>query len=331
MLGGVGAQQVVEGEPPGNLLGHQVRGRQLGQGPVRRLSRDSGQASRGGLGDIRPGVQAQQPEHPGGRLAEATVRPGEHRSCAAGVISGVEGVQPPAFAAQGGGHGGERVLRPGGGAGGGDVEGQRQPRAQHDELGGGRWLGGDPLRAEAPAQQGEGLGIGEHIHGQHAGAVGGDQPGQLTAAGHQDQAAGRAGEQGPYLRDVARVVQQDQHPPAGQQAAVQPGLSLRGGRNLRSGHAQRVQEPADRVGRQQRSTRRVVAAQVHVQLAVGKPLRDLVGPVHRQRRLAHPGRAVDRADHHRRREFRPVQQLGQHGQRAGPAGEVRHGRGQFPG
>lgn len=55
------------------------------------------------------------------------------------------------------------------------------------------------------------------------GAVGGDQPGEPVAAGHEHQTAGSAGEQRPDLRTVARVVQQDQHPAARQQAAVQSG------------------------------------------------------------------------------------------------------------
>ena len=42
------------------------------------------------------------------------------------------------------------------------------------------------------------------------------------------QAAGRAGQQRPDLLGVAGVVQHDQHPPAGEQAAVQRGLRVAG-------------------------------------------------------------------------------------------------------
>jgi hypothetical protein len=50
--------------------------------------------------------------------------------------------------------------------------------------------------------------------------------GSLVAAGDQDQAAGCAGQQRPDLRGVAGVVQDHQHPFAGQLAAVQRGLGV---------------------------------------------------------------------------------------------------------
>jgi hypothetical protein len=68
-----------------------------------------------------------------------------------------------------------------------------------------------------------------------------------------------------------------------------------------------------------------------MQLPVGKPIGDLVRPVQRQRCLAHPRGPADRGDHHRAR--RPgaglVQDSGERLQFGGPAGEVRHRRGQL--
>ena len=65
---------------------------------------------------------------------------------------------------------------------------------------------------------------------------------------------------------------------------------------LIGGHAQGVEEAPDHVGRQHGRARRVEAAQVHVQLAAGKPVRDLAGPAHRQRRLADTAGPVDGQD-----------------------------------
>ena len=107
-------------------------------------------------------------------------------------------------------------------------------------------------------------------------------------------AAGRAGQQRPDLLGVAGVVQHDQHPPAGQQAAVAAGALVR----ARPGCPGRARpsarrNPAQRVGGGHRLAG-VVAAQVHVQLPVGEPVGDLVRPVHGQRGLADPGGAADR-------------------------------------
>jgi hypothetical protein len=44
-------------------------------------------------------------------------------------------------------------------------------------------------------------------------------------------AAGGSGEQGPYLLAVAGIVEHDEHAPASQQAAIQSGLGVEGGRD----------------------------------------------------------------------------------------------------
>jgi len=126
----------------------------------------------------------------------------------------------------------------------------------------------------------------------------GDQPAQTVPAGDHHQAAGAAGQQRPHLLHAARVVQHHEQAPVGQQRAVQPGglLQLRG--DLLGRHAQRVEEPGERLDRPQQRGRRV-AAQVDVQLPVAEALADPVGPIHRQRGLADPGAPRHRGDGHR--------------------------------
>jgi len=68
LLGGVGAQQIVEGVPAGDVLGQQAGAGQPGQCLAGLVCGDGGQAGGGGGGDIGSGVQAQQPEHPRRRL-----------------------------------------------------------------------------------------------------------------------------------------------------------------------------------------------------------------------------------------------------------------------
>ena len=70
LLDRVGAQQVMAGEPARRMLGEQVRQGQLPQQHAGLCDGQSGCAGRGRGGDIRPGTHAQQPEHPGGRLAQ---------------------------------------------------------------------------------------------------------------------------------------------------------------------------------------------------------------------------------------------------------------------
>ena len=140
-----------------------------------------------------------------------------------------------------------------------------------------------------------GLAVAEHVKGEQPGAVGGGQPGQLVAAGDQDQAAGLAGQQRPdLLRRRGRC-------PARSASACRPAgcgtgaaCASRPARDPLRRHAERVQEPADRLGGRRRRTGGVEAAQVHIQLPVGEPVGDLVRPVHGQRGLAHPGRPADR-------------------------------------
>jgi hypothetical protein len=70
----------------------------------------------------------------------------------------------------------------------------------------------------------------------------GDQARQVVAAGDEYHGGGRAGQQRTHLGGVPGVVEQQQHPPAGELAAVQRGLRVRVGRDPRRRYAQRVEE-----------------------------------------------------------------------------------------
>jgi len=144
LLGGIGAEQVVEGVAAGRLLGEQVRAGQLGQrraGPVRL---DRGEAGRGGEADVRPRVQAQQPEQPRRGGAQRAVGPREHRADVGGQVTPIEGIERAGRLAQLGGEDSQREAGAGRGAGGGDGQGQRQPRAAGDDVIDRCWLAGHP-------------------------------------------------------------------------------------------------------------------------------------------------------------------------------------------
>ncbi|MCP9967780.1 hypothetical protein LUX57_23760 [Actinomadura madurae] len=117
-----------------------------------------------------------------------------------------------------------------GGAGGDDRQRQRQPGAAIDDVVRRLDLGGDPVGAQPESQQPPGLLRRQQPQGDRMRAIGHDQPGQLIAARDDGQAAGCPGQQRDDLVGVAGVVHQDQHPPPGQQAAVQSRLR---GRTLR--------------------------------------------------------------------------------------------------
>src|SRR5207302_1900261 len=81
-----------------------------------------------------------------------------------------------------------------------------------------------PAAAEAAGQQLTGPGLGEQVQVQRVRAFGGDQAGEVVAAGDDGQAPGRAGQQRPYLLGVSRVVQHYQDALASEQAAVESHL-----------------------------------------------------------------------------------------------------------
>jgi hypothetical protein len=298
---GVGAQQVMEGVTARFVLGEQVGLAQFGEQAADLGQGEAGQAGGGVEGDIRARGQAEQPEHPCCLRGQLPAGPGERGPDAGGRVPGVQRGQPPLLVAQFPGQRGQREARVGQRARGGDGQRQRQPGAQPDELGGRARLGGEPLRAQATGQQFTCVAVGEHVQGERVRTFGGDQPGQRVSAGDQHQAGGAGRQQRADLRLVAGVVGHDQHLLARQQRPVQPGLGCQLGRDPLARHAEGFQEPADRLARRDRGAGGVEAAQVHIQLPVGEAVCGLMGPVHRQRGLAHPGGPADRGDHHRAR------------------------------
>ena len=175
-----------------------------------------------------------------------------------------------------------------GSPGGGNRQRQRQACAQRGDLVDRGGFGRSPARADAGGNQMRCFVTAEDVKAQEPGAIGGDQPGELAAAGDDDQ-AGRAGRQEwPDLTTVAGVVQHDQHPLLCQQAAVQASLGIRACRDALRRYAKRIQELAGYLHRCGRGTGRGEAAQVRVPLPVGEPPGHLVCPVQRQCGLAHP-------------------------------------------
>jgi hypothetical protein len=168
--------------------------------------------------------------------------------------------------------------------------------------------------------------MGEQVQRQRHGAVQGDQAGQLVATGDQHQAPGRAGQQRPHLLGVPGIVQDHQHPPAGQVGAVERDLLVWVRRNLPRGHPQCGQESAHRGHWGQRCAGGVEAAQIDVQLPIGEPAGVQVPPVQGQCGLADPGGTADRRDHHDRRTAHGFQLGAEAAYLRGAADEVHAGR-----
>ncbi len=154
-----------------------------------------------------------QPERPGRRLVrERLVRPGEDRPYVDGTVECAEGVSEL------GGERAQRMRRMDRGAGGDDGQRQRQPGTATDDLLDGFGLGRDPVVAEPGGQQPPRVLGRQQVDGERMRPVRHHQPGEVIAAGHHDQAAGRPGQQRGHLGGVAGVVEQHQHAPPGQQA-----------------------------------------------------------------------------------------------------------------
>ncbi len=299
-LGGVGAEQVVHLEPawPGWL--DQVRPRQRLQQVACLLG--GGAEQRGGVVAVQAGagMQARQPERPGGWCAELLAGPGEHYPHGgARVLASVQQVESAPPVRQVGDEAGERRGRPGVGELSRHPQGQRQIAALTGQGRDRGRVGGGSV-ADQRAQQVGCLRLRQQVKVQPGGAVAGNQPGQCVAAGHHRHARRAPREQRAYLVGRAGVVQQHQHPPAGDQASVPGGPLLRVGGDVLSCHPQGPQESGHRVVGCHRAVR-VEAAQVHVQLPVGELVSHLMRPVHGQRGLADPRRSADRGDDYRAR------------------------------
>ena len=227
LVGGVRAEQVVEREPGGQVLGDHVGPAQLAQRGARVGAGHPGQAGRRRQRDVRARVHAEQAEHPRRGLGQLVIGPGEHGPHVGDRVAGLERVQPAPGVAQFGGQFGQRALGPAGRAADRDAQGQREAGAGGDDLVRRLRLGRGPVLAEPAYEHLARLGVAEHVERERHRPLGGHQPGHLVAAGHHDQGARRAGQQRAHLGHVAGVVQDDQHPLAVEQAAEQGGPALR--------------------------------------------------------------------------------------------------------
>ena len=113
----------------------------------------------------------------------------------------------------------------------------------------------------------------------------------------QDGARRAAGQQLADLGRVPGVVEQDEHPAAGQPGPVERCPLVVVGRDLVPFQAEIAQEPGQHLARLGRLGAR--PEQVNVELAIGELRADLVGGVHRERGLAQPACAVHHRDRHR--------------------------------
>jgi hypothetical protein len=314
-------QQVVQAVPAGCCLLQQVYAGERFEEPGRVRRAGAGERGGGRDADVCTRVQAEQPEHAGRGGRQAVVRPGEYRTDSGiTVLARGQRVQAVLFGGEFGGQPGQGQPGPVRGAFRGDPHGERKERAAGGDGGGGGRLGIDTGVAEELPQQAHGLRLGQRADRDRHGAAAGEQAGEPAAAGDQYQAAGCAGQQRPDLGGGPGIVQQDDHLPASQQRPVKTsGLVLIGG-DVIGCCSQGAQEPAQRLGRRHRSDVGV-PVQVHMQLPLRKTVRDLVGPVHRQRRLPRACRPGDDGDGGCRRA-RPGQQSSQLAQLGGAAGEV---------
>jgi hypothetical protein len=205
---------------------------------------------------------------------------------------------------------------------GGDPEREREMRAQAGQGSGRHRLGTDPVVADQPGQQRDGLGRPEDLDNDRAGALRRHQPAQPVPARDQDKAQRISGKQRPHLVGSGGIVQQDEHPPAGQRAAEQRGCFIGVHWLPLRVDAETTKQLAKRVNRPQRQ-HRGVAVQVNVELAAGEPGADPARPVNGERCLANPRGAGDRCDRDRVHAGRRVlEQSVEHVQLANPASEL---------
>ncbi|AHH96422.1 putative secreted protein [Kutzneria albida DSM 43870] len=185
-LAGVGAQQVVAAVPVGRHLVDQVRLGQRGQRapcPGHRGVRERGHGVHTHLGRR---YQSEQVERGGLLGAQRPVGPGEHRPHRAALVTArAQRVQSLPLVGQLLGDDRQRAAHPVRH----DAQRQRQPGAQPHDLGDRRRLGLGPALADDPPHQGQRLGLGQQVHRQPTGALGGGQPVQAVPRGHQHQAA----------------------------------------------------------------------------------------------------------------------------------------------
>lgn len=141
---------------------------------------------------------------------------------------------------------GDALLRAGGPVGGGDPQRQGQPGAQPGQLRGGVGLGGRPVSSEVRGEELDRFGGGEGVQGDPGRAVADDQPGEGVAAGDQGLAVRPAGQQWAHLDGIHDVVQHHQNPPPRHHGAVEADLQLQVHRDPFTRHAEGLQQQGQR-------------------------------------------------------------------------------------
>ena len=191
-------------------------------------------------------MQTEQPEHPRRVGAERRVRPRQHGPHLATWVAGIQRVQ--ARLAQLRGQRRQRKRRL---LGPGRRDGQRQRQSGtrgHDLV----TASGSAITRSAPSRR---TSSSQASSAENRSSVSGWAPWAATkrrepvAAGDDDHGRRAAGQQRTHLIGVAGVVQQNQHAPARQQAAVQGNLRLRIHRHALRGHTEDLEEYTHRLGR----------------------------------------------------------------------------------
>ena len=222
---------------------------------------------------VRPWVQAQQPEHAGCIGRQVPVGPGEHAGHrAARVAAAVQQVQPvllarparrparPAACPAG-----PRPARPPPATPAAAGRTARPASARPRRSASAR----PPIRARSSATASAAGSRSRSSRRAPSRATSPASESRLVTTTITDR---RAGQQRPHLLHGRGVVQHHQQPPARHQRPV-PGRPLGlPQRDVLAGHAQRAQEPGQRLGGGHRLVR-VVAAQVDVELPVGEQRR----------------------------------------------------------
>jgi hypothetical protein len=90
---------------------------------------------------------------------------------------------------------------------------------------------------------------------------------------------GRPPEQAHLIR-ISGVIEENEHPPTGQQMPIEPELLFDGGGYLVVRWLEAPQQDSHSLRRCHRRGAGAEPTQVHVELAVGKPITYLVSPVH---------------------------------------------------
>ena len=302
LLGGVGAQQVVEGVAAGRGLGEQVAAGEIAQQRPGLRQGHAGQAGRGRGGDVGAGVEASSRNIRAAGASrfwydqENTARTSVAASPVLRASRRLRGI------AELGGQRGEREAGAGAGPGRGDGQGQREPGAQRRSArrrrpvprpaGPRRCRPAISVRASASVSTSRDSGWAPSAATSPASSL------RLVTRTSAVGVAGSSGRTWSASRalssrirarlSASRLRYRAWRP--SRLAGISPDGTCSASRNPR-----RASAGATGVAG------RVEPAQVHVQLAVGEPGGLLPGPVHGQRGLADPGGAADRRDHHRLR------------------------------